>query len=84
MRRRRKTSVSALNTLADGARGTIVDIVATGPMRHQIFSLGLVEGTDITVRAKNPLNKSVSVLVKDRNLNLYKELAKKILIELEN
>jgi len=50
MRRRKMSVVRSLNIMDGGTSGRIIDIMATGPTRHRILSLGLVEGTNIMSR----------------------------------
>lgn len=83
MRRRKPSVVCELNVMDSGDNGKVVEVIAVGPMRHRIFSLGLVEGTAVVVKGRNPLRKSISVFVRNRNLELYEELAKNILVRLE-
>ncbi|MFY9189580.1 MAG: FeoA family protein [bacterium] len=83
MRRRKMSVVRSLNIMDGGTSGRIIDIMATGPTRHRILSLGLVEGTNIMVKGRNPLKKSVSIFVRDRNLELQEELAQNVRVLLD-
>lgn len=83
MRPPKTPAVCYLNIMAVGMRGRIVDITATGLQRHQILSLGLIEGNTIAVQGKNPLKKSIHIIVKGRGIELNEELAKQVLVKIE-
>lgn len=84
MKHHRRLPQCYLNDMSDGARGRIIEIAATGATRHRVFSLGLVEGTTIIVREKNPLTKSIRVVIRGRSLELTEDLAQKILLEVNS
>ena len=83
MRPLKRPTVFGLNASAGGMCGRIIKIMATGSMRHHILSLGLIEGTNITVKDKHPIKKSIQILVRGRNLQLTEELAQKVLVQID-
>ncbi|NLG86007.1 MAG: ferrous iron transport protein A [Firmicutes bacterium] len=84
MESRRKPPQCYLNNMNDGAQGRIIKIAATGATRHRIFSLGLVEGSTVIFRDKNPLTKSIRVVIRGRSLELAEELAQEIVVEVNS
>ena len=82
MRSSKRPIVCCLNVIADGMQCRVIEITATGSMRHRILSLGLIEGTNMVVKGNNPLKKSVQIVVRDRSLELNEELAQKVLVKI--
>jgi ferrous iron transport protein A len=44
----------SLATLRSGQRGIVTQIKITEPLRGRLYSFGLVEGTEVTVRYRSP------------------------------
>lgn len=84
MKPHRRPPQCYLNNMNDGTQGRIIEIAATGDTRHRIFSLGLVEGSTVIFRDKNPLTKSIRVVIRGRSLELAEELAQEIVVEVNS
>ena len=59
-----------LRQMAVNQSGTIVAIKVGGELGHRIREMGLVPGTEITVKQRAPLNDPVALRVMDGTLTL--------------
>lgn len=59
-----------LRKMAINQRGTIVAVKVSGDLGHRIREMGLVPGTEITIKQRAPLNDPVALRVMGGTLTL--------------
>jgi DtxR family Mn-dependent transcriptional regulator len=69
-----------LSDLNVGQRGTIIKMNLKGATRQRMLAMGLVKGETILVRRVAPLGDPIDFVIKDYDLSLRKEEAKKIMV----
>jgi len=70
-----------LNKLRPGEGGRIVSVVGSGLLRRRILEMGLVPGTEITLKGMAPLGDPIEVLVKGYSLTLRRQEAEAVTVE---
>ena len=72
---------TSLAKLGPGARGRILKVDATGPMKRRLMDMGLLPGEEVAVRKVAPLGDPLEVTVKSYALSLRKKEAEGIAVE---
>jgi len=70
-----------LDTLRVGQRGVVVRIGSMGSVKRRMMDMGLVPGTDVSVRRVAPLGDPIEFTVKGYNLSLRKSEAREVVVE---
>lgn len=70
-----------LNTLRVGQRGIVVRVGSKGPVKRRMMDMGLVPGSEVSVRRVAPLGDPVEFTVKGYSLSLRKSEAQEIEVE---
>lgn len=83
MQFREETTVKQvpLNTLKVGQQGTIVRVGSKGPVKRRMMDMGLVPGSEVSVRRVAPLGDPIEFTVKGYSLSLRKSEAQQIEVE---
>jgi ferrous iron transport protein A len=72
-----------LRLMEKNQTGTIVSVKATGVLGRRIREMGLVPGTDITIKGRAPLNDPVALRVMGGTLTLRNNEADFIVVNVE-
>lgn len=72
-----------LNDIPVGKTVTITKVLGEGAVRRRIFDMGITPNTKIYVRKVAPLGDPIEVTVRNYELSLRKEEAKKIEVKYE-
>jgi DtxR family transcriptional regulator, Mn-dependent transcriptional regulator len=70
-----------LNTLKVGQRGIVVRVGSKGPVKRRMMDMGLVPGSEVSVRRVAPLGDPIEFTVKGYSLSLRKSEAQEIDVE---
>jgi DtxR family Mn-dependent transcriptional regulator len=70
-----------LNTLRTGQRGIVVRVGSKGPVKRRMMDMGLVPGSEVSVRRVAPLGDPIEFTVKGYSLSLRKSEAQEIEVE---
>lgn len=71
----------ALHTLKVGQRGIVVRVGSKGPVKRRMMDMGLVPGSEVSVRRVAPLGDPIEFTVKGYSLSLRKSEAQEIDVE---
>jgi DtxR family Mn-dependent transcriptional regulator len=74
-------NTKALSKLQIGEKGKVIRITAQGPVRRRILEMGVIPGTEISVKGVAPLGDPVELMVKGYRLSLRKEEADDVIVE---
>lgn len=61
-----------LKDVAIGSKTTIVKLNGEGPVKRRIMDMGLVKGTEVTVRKVAPIGDPIEITVRGFELSLRK------------
>ena len=70
-----------LNELRVGQRGIVVRVGSKGPVKRRMMDMGLVPGSEVSVRRVAPLGDPIEFTVKGYSLSLRKSEAQDIQVE---
>jgi Fe2+ transport system protein FeoA len=70
-----------LHTLRVGQRGIVVRVGSKGPVKRRMMDMGLVPGSEVSVRRVAPLGDPIEFTVKGYSLSLRKSEAQEIEVE---
>ncbi|MBC8535571.1 FeoA family protein [Feifania hominis] len=74
-------SYCSLNTLQEGQRARVIDILSSGSMRRRLQDIGLIEGTDVQCMQKSPSGDPVAYLIRGAVIALRCEDSRNILVQ---
>ena len=74
-------SYCSLNTLQEGQRARVTDILSSGSMRRRLQDIGLIEGTDVQCMQKSPSGDPVAYLIRGAVIALRCEDSRNILVQ---
>lgn len=75
--------IISLRQMKKDQTGTIVSVKGTGVLGQRIREMGLVPGTEITIKGRAPLNDPVALRVMDGTLTLRNNEADFIIVEVD-
>jgi len=78
-----KVQQLTLDRLRVGQRGAVVRIGSQGAAKRRMMDMGLVPGTEVTVKRVAPLGDPIEFIVKGYSLSLRKAEARHILVEVQ-
>ena len=70
-----------LNELETGKTAKVVRLLGEGAVKRRIMDMGLIKGTDVTLRKIAPLGDPIEVTVRGYELSLRRDEAVKIEVE---
>ena len=74
-------SYCSLNTLQEGQRARVIDILSSGSMCRRLQDIGLIEGTDVQCMQKSPSGDPVAYLIRGAVIALRCEDSRNILVQ---
>ncbi|MDR2908866.1 MAG: ferrous iron transport protein A [Oscillospiraceae bacterium] len=77
----RHTGARNLGELLPGQTGVIVSIGGEGAIKRRLVDMGLTPGARVTLRKTAPLGDPLEINLRDYELSLRREDARKILLE---
>jgi len=73
--------LKSLDTLTIGARGKIIRVTGSGPLKRKLLDMGFTRGEVAQIEEIAPLGSPIKVLIKGTRVSLRKEEAKNVLVE---
>lgn len=74
----------SLNELADGERGVIAKLAASGPIKQRLMDLGIIPGTEVKVIRSAPLGDPIQIRSGRCLLSIRRLAAAGIFLERKN
>ena len=76
--------VTSIMEIGEGKTGRVIEIQGGGGIQHQLRSIGIREGKEITVVTLHPFKGPIVISVDENMVSLGRGIASHILVEIQN
>lgn len=73
---------TTIRDMKPGQKGTVVRLLAEGPLKRRLFDMGITPGAEVFMRKVAPLGDPMEINIRGYELSLRKAEADKVLIRL--